>query len=96
MWDVATGKNTDTFRKGHNAHVRSLAFSPDGKTLASCSEDKLIQLWDMSNGRNTATLRGHTNYIFSIAFSKDGKTLASCSEDKTIKLWDIPVPEKGR
>ena len=74
---------------GHTERVFSVAFSTDGKTLASGSSDRTIKLWDVATGQNTATLTGHTNEVTSVAFSPDGKTLASGSLDKTIKLWDV-------
>ena len=66
----------------------SLAFSPDGGTLASGSADDTIRLWDVATGKGIAALRGHTSSVRSVAFSPDGKTLASASEDKTVRLWD--------
>ncbi|MFM6357702.1 MAG: protein kinase domain-containing protein [Planktothrix sp.] len=74
---------------GHSNYVNSVAFSPDGRTLASGSDDNTIKLWDVQNRRQIATLTGHSHYVIFIAFSPDGRTLASGSRDMTIKLWDV-------
>ncbi|MHC5749688.1 MAG: WD40 domain-containing protein [Nostoc sp.] len=75
--------------EGHSSRVNSVGFSPDGKTLASGSDDNTIKLWDISTGKAIKTLTGHSSKVYSIGFSPDGKTLASSSGDKTIKLWDV-------
>jgi WD40 repeat protein len=75
------------------AQVNAMAFSPDGKTLATVSRDvnATIKLWDARTAqeRGTGTLRGHTGTIHCVAFSPDGKRLATASADRTIKLWDM-------
>jgi WD40 repeat protein len=66
-----------------------VAFSPDGKILATESWDKTIKLWDVATGTMLRTLAGHTDSVRSVAFSPDGKILASGSWDGTILLWDV-------
>nr|MDZ8076937.1 hypothetical protein [Nostoc sp. DedQUE01] len=75
--------------EGHSSSVYSVGFSPDGKTLASASDDKTIKLWDVSTGKAIKTLTGHSSSVYSVVFSPDGKTLASGSGDKTAILWDL-------
>ena len=74
--------------RGHTSYVSSVAYHPDGKTLASGSKDKTIKLWDLATGKEQATLEGHTDDVYSVAYSPDGKILASGSKDETIKVWD--------
>jgi hypothetical protein len=73
---------------GHSSSVNSIAFSPDGRTIASGSDDNTIKLWDATSGSNIRTLTGHDADVLSVAFSSDGRTIASASDDYTIKLWD--------
>ncbi len=74
--------------EGHNKHVSMAAFSPDGDTLASVSEDGTVILWNWHTGQRRPTLRGHRDGILYVAYSPDGKTLATASRDRTVILWD--------
>jgi hypothetical protein len=76
--------------KGHTDRVWSIAFSPDGRTMASGSLDATIKIWDVRSGRELGTFRGHTDAVVSVAFSPSGGTIASGSRDKTIKFWNVP------
>jgi serine/threonine protein kinase len=90
LLDTESGPRNTATLTGYTKAVNSVAFSPDGKTLATGSSDSTARLWDVATGRTTATLTGNINSgVSSVAFSPDGKTLATGSDDSTVLLWDV-------
>jgi WD40 repeat protein len=90
IWYLAEKKvHTLTGHSDWFGGINSLAFSPDGKILASGSQDKTVKLWKLETGEEIYTLAGHSDDVCSVAFSPNGKILASSSKDKTIKLWSL-------
>lgn len=88
VWDVQTGQEVNSLA-GHNNIINSLAFSPDGRMLASGSYDSTIKLWDLSSGgREIRTLTGHTGSIATLAFNNDGRFVVSGSDDGSARLWN--------
>jgi WD40 repeat protein/serine/threonine protein kinase len=92
VWDVETGAELMTL-SGHQAPVRSAAFSPDGARIVSGSEDSTIRLWDAESGSELITLEGHgKGNVVSVAFSPDGNTLAAASRDRIIVMESTAPP----
>jgi WD40 repeat protein len=99
VWDAGNGQ--EVFRLvGHegqqvpggagNCQIRSLAFSPNSKILASAGfQDKSIRLWDVNTGRQLRRLQGHQDGVFAVVFSTDGKSVFSGSNDETIRIWEV-------
>jgi WD40 repeat protein len=97
LWSISACGKTASF-VGHRSGTWSnrawlhgvlcLAFSPNGKTLASGGSDKVVKLWDVTTGKQTAAFRGHKEVVLSVAFGPDGRALASCGYESTIRLWD--------
>ena len=87
VWDAASGALMMTLT-GHTGEVWAVAFSPDGKEIASGARDGTLRVWDATTGETRLVMTGHQDAIEGLAFSPDGKRLATGSDDQTLKIWD--------
>ena len=94
--DAGTGEQNYTIPEARAARIASLAFSSDGRTLASCSDDrndKAIRLWHVSTGDLKGTLMGHAAAVRDVAFSPSGEILVSGSSDGELRFWEVKTGE---
>ncbi|HEY7429007.1 MAG TPA: c-type cytochrome domain-containing protein, partial [Gemmataceae bacterium] len=93
LYDVAAGgvphAASAAVVNTHADVIHNLAFSPDGKILASCGYDRLIKLWDVAAKKELRVLKDHSDSVYGIAFSPDGKLLASAAADRAVKVWNV-------
>jgi WD40 repeat protein len=80
--------------RGHTGSVWSLAFSPDGQTLATASDDRTLGFWDVSTGRETTVRKQHQNAVFAVAYAHSGKFLVTGSGDGSFRIWDAATREE--
>ncbi|XTV36958.1 trypsin-like peptidase domain-containing protein (plasmid) [Streptomyces sp. P10-4] len=91
LWDARSSRVRATIADDYMQDVETVAFSPDGSTLAVGGGGGPVRLWDVKTGQSYATLTGHTKPVETLAFSPDGTTLATGSKDGTVRLWDTRV-----
>src|SRR5205823_2053745 len=92
LWDADTGRPARTIEGLLDSPVACVAFSPDGRLLASALYDGTVRLWDLQAGRPDRDLREHAKMVSAVAFSPDGRLLVSASGDGTVRLWEAAGP----
>jgi WD40 repeat protein len=86
LYSLADGKQIREFP--HNAFVNAIAFSPDGRRLATAGMDQVVCIWEVESGKELLRLKGHEGGVTDVAFTPDGRQIVSSSEDKTVRVWD--------
>jgi WD40 repeat protein/serine/threonine protein kinase len=101
VWEAATGRPVVTLPERKStvpgldfSAVNCLAFSPDGKFLASGGNSRMVRLWDLSTGQEVLTLKGHTDRVVALAFHPGGTRLASGGWDRTVRLWELATGQE--
>jgi WD40 repeat protein len=94
VWDAVTGREVLAL-KGHGRPVTSVAFSPDGRHLASVAWEMTVKVWDAERREEFRSLKALTTRVQSVAFSPDGQRLAGAWQDKTVRVWsEVLIPER--
>src|SRR6266702_2904892 len=92
IWNALTGDNPLIYRD-HFYFVNAVAWSPDGKKIASASADTNVQVWNAGTGSNALTYRGHSSKVNAVAWSPNGMRIASAGDDRTVQIWDATTGE---
>lgn len=96
IWDSSDGRLVRDMPDAHSDTVFGVAFSPDGKQLASCGADKFVKLFDVSTGKFVRAFEGHTHHVLGVSWQSDAKVLVSCGADNAVKVWDLDTGEQRR
>jgi WD40 repeat protein len=89
IYGVLSGELAREFKDAHSDTVFGLAFSPDGKLLASCGADRFMKVFDVESTNHVRTFEGHTHHVLSVSWRADGRVLATGGADKVVKLWNF-------
>ncbi|MGH7170236.1 MAG: WD40 repeat domain-containing protein, partial [Gemmataceae bacterium] len=95
VWDPLVGKETAQLR-GHKEGIEVVAYAPDGKRIATASQDGSIRLWDAATGREIRRLEAKDGMVYATAFAPDGRTIASGGRRRAIHLWDVATGQERR
>ena len=95
LWEVASGSVVQELASGQSTRLTSLAFSPDGETVAAGSENGAVNLWSVKTGQPKEPLRWHVGSVHAVAFSPDRRWLASGGDDKTVQLIDRATGQRS-
>ena len=96
VFDAATGQLVVEIKNAHSDTCFGLAFSPDGKMLATGGADKFVKVFELPSGQFVKSFEGHTHHVMDVGWKHDGKLLASAGADNTIKVWDFDKGEQTR
>jgi WD40 repeat protein len=96
LFDVASGKATQTWKEKHADTVLCLDFSPDGRRLASGAADKIARVTEVATGKSLKVFEGHTHHVMGIAYRSDGRVLATAGAEGSVVTWDMIIGERKK
>jgi WD40 repeat protein len=96
VWDPATGEESLVLPGHTGGGVLAMTFSPDGKRLVSAGRDKMVRVWDATNGMAVKSFKGHTANIRAVKLSPDGSQVASAGEDRIVRVWGLDDEQDAR
>lgn len=96
IFEVPTGKLVTDIKNGHSDTVFGVCFSPDSAKLATCSADKFVKVFEVTDGKFVKAFEGHTHHVLDVGWKADGKLIASAGADNVVKVWDYEKGEQAR